>query len=371
MRVHLTIVLVIVIAVVSPAQEAVISEQVPVSETEWARIEASVDRALAWLADQQQGDGSFPSRLDGQPAVTSLCAMAFLARGHLPGEGPYGAHIDRAIDYVLASQNAEGIIARIPGNGHNATYNHAISSVMLCEVYGMNDPDQSKRIHDAIGRALGWTLGRQQIRRRNPNDQGGWRYLNLNQKSIQADLSITSWHLMFLRAARNAGFDVPVESIDGAMAYMKRLYHPRTRTFNYALGYRHLGWTTRAMTGAGILSLSLAGEHETEMARSAANWVLTHGFDQYNRQPESGNDNDAYHYGAYYCSLAMFQVGGRYWREFYPRLARTLLANQDRRGHWAVERACRDHTPYGNAYTTALTVMALCVPCQLVPIYQR
>src|SRR5271163_4283382 len=51
----------------------------------WRQLEKSVDRALAWIASQQQPDGSFPTMATGQPAVTSLCVMAFLSRGHQPG----------------------------------------------------------------------------------------------------------------------------------------------------------------------------------------------------------------------------------------------------------------------------------------------
>ena len=64
----------------SPSMEVLTSQ-------EWERVDESVDRALAWLASQQQRDGSFPTLPHGQPAVTSLCVLAFMAHGHLPGEG--------------------------------------------------------------------------------------------------------------------------------------------------------------------------------------------------------------------------------------------------------------------------------------------
>ena len=39
-----------------------------------------------------------------------------------------------------------------------------------------------------------------------------------------SDLSVTGWHLMFLRSARNAGFDVPDRAIADAVAYIRRTF---------------------------------------------------------------------------------------------------------------------------------------------------
>src|SRR5689334_6176245 len=47
------------------------------SADQWKHVDAAVHRALGWLASQQQPDGSFSTLDSGQPAVTSLCAMAF------------------------------------------------------------------------------------------------------------------------------------------------------------------------------------------------------------------------------------------------------------------------------------------------------
>ena len=47
-----------------------------------------------------------------------------------------------------------------------------------------------------------------------------------------------------------------------------------------------------------------------------------------------------------------------------------LLANQQQDGSWAAESHFHD-AQFGNAYTTALVVMSLGAPNQLLPIYQR
>ena len=99
-------------AQVQDAAEPAISESSDLSSAlppgEWSRVETSVDKALQWLASRQADDGSFPSDDIAQPAVTSMAVMAFLSRGHTPGQGPYGSHLSRGIDFVLSTQRRPG-----------------------------------------------------------------------------------------------------------------------------------------------------------------------------------------------------------------------------------------------------------------------
>ncbi|MBX3436923.1 MAG: terpene cyclase/mutase family protein [Planctomycetaceae bacterium] len=335
---------------------------------QWDKLDQSVDRALAFLAHSQERDGSFRTHESGQPAVTSLCAMAFLARGHVPDEGEYRETLGRAVDYVLGSQTADGTIMRnIDGRGSQfeANYNHAIAGLMLGEVYGMTSSPRQERIRSAIEQAL--TLSRkEQLRpKRFPEDRGGWRYMR--QFGVtDADLSVTAWELMFLRSARNAEFDVPEAWIAEAMEYVRRTFDRRERGFRYGLRGED-GYCSRGMVGAGVVALALGGEHESEMAQLAGKWILHHGFDRYN---SSQHPEDRYHYSAFYCSQAMFQLGGSYWFDFFPKLLETLVANQNRDGSWAPEANGND-SKYGNLYTTALAVLALSPPYQILPIYQR
>jgi hypothetical protein len=62
-------------------------------------------------------------------------------------------------------------------------------------------------------------------------------------------------------------------------------------------------------------------------------------------------------------------LGGHYWKSFFPPLVRTLVANQTSNGSWMPETG--EDAMFGGAYTTALGVLALTPPFQLLPIYQR
>src|SRR3954463_8338659 len=119
------------------------------SSQEWQRVDHSVDRGLAFLASQQQPDGSFPSLDYAQPGVTSLCVLAFMAHGHAPGSGPYGERLERAVKFIVECQKPSGLIMLLGSDeptinrniehdiGVAGTYDHAISSLTLSELYGM------------------------------------------------------------------------------------------------------------------------------------------------------------------------------------------------------------------------------------------
>jgi prenyltransferase beta subunit len=342
------------------------------STEQWRRIDRAVERALFWLASQQNLDGSFPTREPGQPAITGLCVLAFLSAGHQPGVGEYGERLNRAIDFVLGCQQPDGVFTYLvpqnrhvhQGASHTATYNHAIAGLMLTEVYGQVSQERSVKIESAVSTALTVTGRWQEEPKDVPQDQGGWRYL-YSIGTSGSDLSVTGWQLMFLRSARNAEFDVSEKVVAGAVRYIESLYQPQGEFY-----YGHISgndrYASRGMMGVGALSLALAGKHQTEMARRVGDWLLERPFDSYGA---TNHHYDRFHYSAYYCSNAMAQLGGDYWRRFFPTLANTLLEAQAPDGSWLAESG--EDGMYGPAYPTALSVLTLTPAYQLLPIYQR
>jgi len=317
-------------------------------------VDESIERALAWLAAEQRPDGSWVKGNDQNnlSGITSLCVMAYLAKGHTPGNGPYGQTINKGIDFVLTCQRPNGLLAKgTEGNG--AMYCHGIATLMLSEVSGMVDPERQLKLDPVLGKALKAILAAQQVRKQRPDDEGGWRY---QLDSTEADMSCTGWQVMALRSARNNGAGVPIEAIDKAITYILKL-----KNADGGFAYQMRGTSGWARTGTGVLCLELCGRHRDRAALMGAEWLMGKLPRAYGSQ-----GGEYFSYAMYYCSQATFQVGDEYWDRWAPAMYDVLLKAQDKQGFW-------QHAGDGNSlyYTTAMHVLAMSVPyCQL-PIYQR
>ena len=294
-----------------------------------------------------------------------------MSRGHQPGAGPYGQQINRAIDFVIACQMPDGLFSyqapapvyQMRRASHTASYNHGISGLMLAEVYGQVAGPRAKAVRQAIEKALQFTRVLQ-IRPKAAEDRGGWRYLRLNG-SPDSDLSVTAWQLMFLRSARNSEFNVPQEYVDEAMAFVRRCWDEHGGGFRYAAPGSGDDGTGRGLTGAGIVSLAMAGQHQTKMAQAAGDWLLAH---PYRRYGETLGGHDKFIYSTFYWSQAAAQLGGRYWQQLYPPMVELILKAQSPNGSWRSEP---DLAEFGDELTTAMAVLSLTPPYQLLPVYQR
>jgi len=317
---------------------------------EQKRVDAAMVRALKYLASQQQPNGSWRAGRYGEStATTSLAVMAFLSAGHVPGEGPYGDRLNRAVDWVLAQQQPNGII--VARRSHGPFYSHGISTLMLAEVVGMLEASRSKRCRQVLENAVHLILKAQSIAK-SKQHAGGWRY---RETDTQSDLSVTGWQLLALRAAKDVGCDVPAESIDRAVAYVRRCRRGR-QGFAYMPG----GRSSPTLTGVGILSLEVCGKHKSRDVLTGAAALL--------RRPLRQRDHYFY-YGVYYCSVGTFKVGGRYWKKTRAGLNAILLPAQQTDGSWTAtdggERVA------GSIYSTSMTILALAVEYRYLPIYQR
>lgn len=348
------------------------TENFQLSPADLELLDRTVERAVGYLRSNQSPDGSFASLPIGQPGITSLSCLAILSAGSVPDDSPEGIQLSRAIDFVLSTQQEDGLFSQIipgrryrPNNAaHAALYNHAMAGLLLTEVYGMTTPEQDKRIETAVTKALLFTRKFQSEEKRRDIDLGGWKYhCHSPHTPADSDLSVTAWQLMFLRSAKNAGFEVSENYAKEAVEYVNRCFDRPQKQFLYGVREPR-PYTSRGITAAGIFALAIAGEHHTEPARLAADQLLTQPF-EYNKVL---TPFEQYHYSIYHSSQAMFQLGGSYWSSFFPPLLKSLAENQKSDGSW---QASPGWERYGTPYTVALSVLALTPQYQVLPIYQR
>jgi hypothetical protein len=348
---HLLCILALAAAVILAPSVARADEVDPELEKYSKRIDVSLDKALKFLADQQLDDGSFPGEVKGSTAVTSLAVMAFLAKGYTPDTGPYGEAINKGIDFVLASQQANGML--VTAAGHGPMYSHGISTLMLSEVSGMVSPQRQEKIDEVLPKALKVILSAQAIQK-DDRHAGGWRY---QPNSRDSDISCTGWQLMSLRSARNNGAQVPGEAIDKATEYILKCSHS-SGGFSYQPG----GSPGLARTGTGLLCLELCGQHRHKAALAGGDWILKH-------LPTKVAGDGYFYYGLYYCAQGMFQLGDKYWTRWAPHMYDMMLDAQQEDGSWP--RGTGNEGRAGTCYSTAMTVLAMSVSCRQLPIYQR
>ncbi len=301
------------------------------------RERKAVEKALDFLVSSQDEDGSWgPLGYDSNPGVVALCALAFMGYGVEMGLGKYGTAAKRAIDYILESQDEDGLIA---GRGAHSMYAHGFATLALAEAYGMYP---GKKLGKALKKAVEVIVKAQ-------NATGGWRY---TPTSRDADITVTGCQMVALKAARNAGIEVPDETIEKGLRYVKSCATP-SGGFTYQAG-RPFGAGT-ARTGIAVTVMSLCGMRDSPEAKRGITYLLA--------RPEE--KSGYYYYGAYYCAQAVFQAGTeeecRQWRD---AVIGTLLLRQRSDGAWEGGVA-------GTVCSTAMAVLALEVTWRLLPVYQK
>jgi Prenyltransferase and squalene oxidase repeat len=340
-------------------------------------FEVAVDNALQYLAGAQNPDGSwnsgrefggggFNQGANRDPAISALCVMAFLSAGHVPGEGKYGGQIEKGIRFVCRNQQPNGVFSA-NGFGMSVMYSHGICTLMVAEAIGlMPDKREAAALRQQLTAAVRLLQSAQS--RRGQND-GGWRY------SIQpgdADMSVTAWQVMALRAAKNVGCDVPADVIERAVEYVKRSRDPSSGGYRYT-PYGHV---TLPCTGAAILSLELCGKdyHKSKESLDASEFINRRISDEAKRSGAAHvRFQQHFFYGVYYMSQAQFQIGGEPWK-WYREYLHWLLLHPDGNpqrasGFW--QGVSGDDMQAGVNYCTSMAVLALTVEYRFLPIYQR
>lgn len=318
------------------------AENNPTANEMTEAMHLAVQKGFEYMRSQQNSDGSFGrGRYGKHVGITALCALAYMADGNLPGRGPYGEEVSKALEFVLAHSTETGLLTGEPS--HGPMYGHGFATLFLGEIYGMNPDD--KRVRDALVRAVELIVGTQ-------NEEGGWRY---NPVPYDADVSVTICQVMALRSARNAGIKVPKQTIDRAVEYVRRCQNP-DGGFKYMLQAGGSAWPRSA---AAVATLYYAGIYEDDSIERGLQYLIRNSF------PGGGMAGQAhYYYGHYYAIQAMYMAGGEKWEKWWPAARDELISRQSSNGGWL-----DNHT--GGDDATAMSLIVLQMPKRYLPIFQR
>lgn len=306
-----------------------------------------------YLAKTQKEDGSWGAgqQFHGNESsgVCALATMAFLSTGEDPNYGRYARNVRAAVRYIIKHQKTNGYI---PGN----MYVHGFSMLALSEAYGAVDEEmlwagqpanENKR---SIGEALELAV-KLAVTSQKKNPSKGWRY---SPGDGSADTSVVGAVLMGLLAARNAGIDVPDQSIDDALKYMKSM----TSHESGEVGYSGLGGLgeSGARTSIACLVFSI-GKRKT--------WKELEGTKKYLADHLDGSTNQSWpYYERYYKAQALFQADYESWEKWNRNTIRELTDLQDASGQIG-------KSEHGPAYSTSMSLLALALNYRFLPIYER
>lgn len=188
----------------------------PATQQADADAQAVIDKALAYLRDQQQPDGSWQTNEKQPPAITAVVLRAFALD---PKTGYKAEFVRKGYDKLLSFQLDTGGIYK----DMLANYNTAIAVSALAAA---NNPDFKPRIQKAVEylKSLQWTdaiIGpRGEKIDVNHAWHGGWGYGGQSRGKGRPDLSNAN---VALEALHDAGLSKDDPAYQRAQAFITRL----------------------------------------------------------------------------------------------------------------------------------------------------
>lgn len=329
------------------------------------KTDVAIRRAVAYLISQQDKDGAIQQQFQwaNRTAMTALSIMAMAAVGHQPADDtPQGHAMKRALAFILKPENQD-VNGYFGGKDGSRMYGHGIVTLTLAELLGMGaDGTQDKLITERCKAAIRLILQSQAIGK-NDRDEGGWRY---TPDSSDSDLSASVWQVSALRAAKNAGIEVPKSAIDRAVDYIKRCYYsPRDARgiptdLDSACAYGNGRAPVYSTAAAGLLSMQMCGNYEGLEVTASTQYLMKSKLDP---------DGLWFYYGTYYYAQGMYQRGGKFADHAKKSVEEALLPRQNPDGSWRATQ--HREADAGSVYCTSLGILALAVKYHFLPIYQR
>lgn len=371
--------------------------------------ERAVAEGLRWLAAQQKKGGYWefdPTGTDpgtkarklDRTTATGLALLPFLAAGntHKSG-GKYSKVVDDGLRFLIrpwSRSQPDGSLdfgtGKFNSPSNQYMYGHGISTMALCEAYGMT---RDKALLPAARAAVGYIVKGQA-------GNGSWGYA----AGSPGDTSIVGWQVQALKAAQlSKDIQVPTATIDRAIAFLNEVAGGGSIRAVY--GYASKGGAPgTSLTAVGLLcryyidgwgpgsagmAVGVPGlfgsprpaakPDEPKTDRTRAPWTK-------DRVGKNGTVPDMYYY--YYATQVVHFFGGPEWQEWNegPRAADGsrqggmrdwLVAIQKKTtappavaGSWDPDNAHIGNN-CGRLGTTCLCLLTLEVYYRHLPLYKR
>jgi hypothetical protein len=351
----------LLLVLVPPAPPQARSEEVPMEYRETVR------KGLEWMAKQQHKDGHFEAVGGQYPmTMTALGGMSLLMEGSTVREGKYRDNLRRAADWIMAHSMPNGMLGNpnIPGEAGRYMYGHGFSLLFLSCVYGEEEEgDRRKKLEDILTRAARFSRDAQ-------TNRGGWGYVSAREGNNFDEGSVTVTQVQALRAARNAGIQVPPDAIKMAQQYLKESTNAQGGVI-YSLGGGGGGDGRPALTAAAIACGFSVGDYNSDLVKKWFAFCKGH-------VPALGAGRIGHdEYTHYYYAQAMYMLGEDGWGKLFPQdkdpmtwskyRAQTfeyLKRTQGADGSWSGGHV-------GPIFITAVHLTILQLDQGVLPIYQR
>jgi hypothetical protein len=320
------------------------------------------DAGIRYLLKTQDESGAWQ---DGQagPGVTGMAMMVLLGSGEDPNYGPYRVPIRKALRSMIIDQDPDtGFLAA--AGGHDSMYQHGFAMLALAEAYGVVDDralwtEAPTARGKGAGRPLGQALElavRCAVTSAKKNPHGAWRY---SPDARDADTSVSGAVLMGLLGARNAGIEVPDETIDRAIKYYTTMTGP-----NGQVGYSGgPGGGSDAVTSIAVLVYAIARQKELPQYQKALAYLES-------RSRDLGSGMEGYPtYTRYYRAQALFQGNVEAWEAWNAGLVQELKKMQGKDGSFT--GFAGRGGGFGGTVDTSLALLSLAVNYKFLPIYER
>lgn len=276
----------------------------------------AIEKGLAWLAHNQNPDGSFGGKTDSV-AVTSLTILAFFACGNTRQRGRYAANVELAIHWLRRRLRKDGWFVQPRARRNLRT--HALATLVFVEAVGMGD----RKLLPAARKSVDALLEAQ-------NADGGWSLVERgNSHPLLLGIVVPAIWL-----AQKAGIRADESKWSKSKKAVLR-----------ALEHADTDQSPGALFAAPFHELT----PRSGVVRKCADRLL--------RTPPARDAVESRHL----AWSAMFQVGGAYWKQWRKPHGRQLLTSQvqdgDDRAYWNAQGT--DRTRTRREETTALSVLSL------------